>query len=496
MYKIGNLSRWNNSYFIFALTLSVFSVVAIYNVVQWEIAKEKIPTMHSLDLITGDEPHNLSITSEIIRHHNVYMEEYFNDEPHDPSLIWPSDYYNNTLLWQSYQRPDGHYINVHPNGLPLLLIPGYAIGGILGSMITMSVMSSLTSVFIYKFTRKLTTPKTGFFTTLLVSFSTLLFTYSNQIYADVVITLFLIASLYFILEKHRNGLHMAAVGVILGYGIFLKISFILIDVILIPLIFIMFFKHQISLKNFSLFCIVFALFVTLSIVNNMYTNNSVIGGAQTTSVINIFFTGKDQTGIFGAGAKIFGLTSIIESFFGKYHGMFIFSPILMLSTIGIKPLWDKNKQLVIIITLLSISIITGYTLTDPENILFAGDPPSRYFVPLIPLMGIAVACGFEKFSRRISYRILLIILTALSSAFSLAFAYNRIFSVDHALIKGKLVHLIYFNTDFFFPSLGTSIKYPMHHPLDIYNEIFLVSIVSLLVLGIMLPFLFEKKVIR
>ena len=34
------------------------------------------PNTTSLFIITGDEPHNLSITSQIIRHQNVFMEQH------------------------------------------------------------------------------------------------------------------------------------------------------------------------------------------------------------------------------------------------------------------------------------------------------------------------------------------------------------------------------------------------------------------------------------
>jgi len=491
-------SKRDRTTLIFVITLTVFSIVNIHQINNYENTRQIDPNTTSLYLVTGDEPHNLSITSQIIRHQNVFMEQYFLDENPDPNLTWPQYYYDDTRLWHSYQRDDGHYINYHGPGISYLLIPGFALAGIFGAFMTISIISSLTSVFIYKFTSKLTTSKIGVLTTIIFTFATLLFLYSNQIYADVVITLFLISSLYFIFEKHNDSFHMAITGTILGFGIFLKISFITIDIVLIPFVFFLVLKHKMSWKNFCYFIGFFTLLTVFAGVDNLYTHGSWIGGGNTSSILELFFTGiNNPEGYFSYNQQEIYTSSLIEIFFGKYHGLFIFSPIVILFTLGIKPLWNKNSSLFIVMLLCSILIITGYTLVNPLNSMNAGDPPFRYFIPIIPLMALLFALGFEKFSSNWFYRVLIIISSTIGVSFSLAFAFFsplRIYSISLTKFRGDLVHSIYQGTDFMFPSLC-----PLHaancstvqveiHPLNIYNEIFISIILIILLIGVIYSF--------
>ena len=483
-------SKRDKAILIFIITLIAFSIANVHQINSYENARQMDPNITSLYIVTGDEPHNLSITSQIVRHQNVFMEQHFLDKNHDPNLIWPQNYYEDPKLWHSYPRDDGHWINIRSPGTSYLLIPGFAVAGIFGAFMTISIISSFTSVFIYKFTSNLTTPKIGVLTTFIFTFATLLFTYSNQIYADVVITLSLISSLYFIFEKHNSSLHMAITGAILGFGIFLKLSFIIIDIVLIPFIFFLVLKHKISWKNFCYFLGFFALLTIFAGVDNLYTHGSLIGGGYTSTILELFTDVNNSERYFGYSQQEFYIPSLIEIFFGKYHGLFIFSPIAILFTLGIKPLWNKNSSLFIIILLCSILIIIGYTLINSLSSMVAGDPPFRYFIPIIPLMAIPFALGFEKFYNNWFYRILVISFSAIGISFAFAFAFlspQRILSVSHTDFKGNLVHLIYQGTDFMFTSLGPLNQHSwstveVHHPLNIYNVIFIsVMLISLLI---------------
>ena len=109
-------------------------------------------------------------------------------------------------------------------------------------------------------------------------------------------------------------------------------------------------------------------------------------------------------------------------------------------------------------------------------------------------MAIPFALGFQKFSKSWIYRILLLISLGISVAFSFAFAYDRMAGVGaHRGVKTQIIHTVYQGIDIIFPSLGPP-NYPGHHPLTIYNEIFLISMVVLLTIGIIIPFIKKQKV--
>ena len=343
---------------VFLLTFSIFILVNIYQFYPYYQLYTLDPiNQHSLHIITGDEPHYLSLTSVIINHNSLFVEDFFLDDVKDVNLRFSQEYYNQTNwdpLWHSYERSDGHYILKHDPGLSYLLVPGYFLGGIFGSLMTISLIASLNSVVMYKFCSKYVTAKIGFLTTLIFSFTTLFFIYSNQIYPEIVISLLLILSVYFIFEKKNSVLFYSLAGILLGIGVFFKISFIAIDIILIPLVISFVIFKKIKIKNFILFTICFLVITNLALVNNFYTHNSLIGGVFTEMALTSVFEGKGN--FLSDMESSFPPTQLIEMFFGT-NGIFIFSPIIFMAIIGVEQLWKKNYILLITIASISVSII-------------------------------------------------------------------------------------------------------------------------------------------
>jgi len=205
-----------NSVLVFIITFTIFSIINIY-----QEAYHAYPMM----MITGDEPHYVALTSTILRHQSIFVEDFFLDENPDPNLTFHQVFYDQPRRWHAEQRSDGHYVSQHGPGLAYLLIPGYAISGIFGAFTTMSLISSFTAVVIFKFTTNYTTTKIGFLTTMIFSFATLMLTWSNQIYADVAMMFFLILVLYFIFEKNQSSFYMGISGALLGFGFFFENHF-------------------------------------------------------------------------------------------------------------------------------------------------------------------------------------------------------------------------------------------------------------------------------
>ena len=489
---------------VFVITLTGFISIDVYQVCTFENLKKINSDVNIMALVTGDEPHYLSLTSEIIQHHNIYMEEYFSHL--DPKLSpWPQAYYNNSGTWESFQRDDGHWIMGGGPGVPFMLVPGYAVAGVFGAFVTMSTLSSLTSVFIYKLTSKLSTPRISFLTAIIFCFSTLLFTWSNQVYPDVVITLFLIVILYVIFEKNQNNMHMALAGALLGFGIFLKIFFIMIDLVFIPLVFFLLLTHKINLKNFMIFLSFFIILTGLAIINNISMYHSLIGGEETKSALYAitplhfllnppFNNDCSGCGLFTSNEAPWRIPELIDIFFGKYHGLFIFSPVVMLFVLGIKSLLNKNRLLLTTIVIMSTLDVGSYTWLHPLSSLDATDSPFRYFLPTIPLMAIPFALGLQKFSKNRIYRILILLFSVIGASFVFSFSFigGRMSECCYQIFKGNLVHTIYQGFDFILPSMGPS-SHPENYPLNSYNQIFLIVMIILLSIGVILPFFLKDK---
>jgi len=481
---------------VFFITIAIFSIVFSYQIINYEQNLKGKPNASFLWLITGDEPHYVSLTSNIIYHQNVFLENHFTSQfsgiNKDPFMTWPENF-KKPLTWHAEQREDGHWVTVHGPGLSYLILPGYILGGIYGVMVTMALAVSITSIVIYKFCSALTNNKIAFFTTIIFSFCTLLFTYSNKIFPDVIISVLVISSLYCVFQKFNSRFFMAMGGALLGLGIFFKISFFLFDIVLIPLIFILAFKHRISWQNLSVFVVFFIFLSIMAILNNILVYDNWIGGERTVSALEVITKGHEEaSGTFADNYSQYWPNVLIENFFGRFHGLFIFSPIVMLSALGIEKFWKKNKTLTITCFLISIVLIIGHLLILTIASIIGGDPPFRYFLPLVPLAAIPFATGIQRFSHNWIYRALFILLLIPSFAFSIAFAYHRSLPLAHLDIKRDLVSMVYPGIDFLFTNSGLasvgSIVFP-HVPITNENMFFLIIMTTLLTIGIILPFL-------
>lgn len=483
------------SFLVFLITLIPFSVVNIHQISIYENMIQENPDVATTVIVSGDEPWYLALTSVIIKHGSVYLDEHYLDPDPDPKLKWTPGFLNPNFWHANYITSEGHYISGHGPGTSFLLIPGYALAGVFGSMMTISIISSSTAVFLYKLTSKLTTWKIGFLTTLIFSFSTLFFIYSNRIYPEPIVTLAAISILYFVFEKRHSTTLLALSGAILGFLPFLKMPYVVLDFIIIPFVFVLFLKHQIKPKSFALFCIFFVFLTSLAALNNLLTYENVYAGTMKDVI-------HGYTNDLGSNSESFLAkyrpAALIAMFFDKYHGLFVFSPVTMLFVLGMKCFWNKNNSLFIISTLVSISLIGAYVWINPAGIMGGYDPPSRYISPIILLMALPFAFGLHKFSKNWIYRIILVIFITIGFSFSLAFSVlNRLSSLYHFESKGNIVHTIYQGIEFVFPSLGHDLEgldYVLEHqPLDVYQIIFLAIIIPLLFIGLLFPFLKDSK---
>ena len=484
--------RYRYPILIFVITLIAYLIVIEINMLRYEQTLKNYPNATHLLIVYGDEPFYLAIVSTIVFNHSIYLEQHFLGPDLDPNINkskWPESF-QDTHTWRAVDRGDGHYITLHGTGLPYLLVPGYALDGIKGAMITMAIATSFISVFIYNFVSRFTSTKTSIITTLIFSLSTLLLTYSNQIYPDVIISLFLIIPLYFIFFKNNSKYYMSYAGAMLGFGVFFKLSFLTIDVVLLPLVFLMTIRKKIPVKIFIFFIGFFLLMTFFAGLNNLYSWGTWKGSPVNPEAF------VQSGGYFGFDNSKYYFDVLIEEFFGKDHGLFIFSPVVMISVLGIGSLFFKNRLLAITILAVSCSLIIGYLYAIATLALLGDDPPFRYEMPLLPLMALPFALALERFSNKLSFKLLLFLLLIASIAFCLAFAENRFYSLDHFPSKMEVIHIIYQGLEFLFPVLGPADfggQHFPHHPLDSGNEIFLIGMMSLLISGIIISFKKEKS---
>jgi hypothetical protein len=113
----------------------------------------------------GDEPHYLIISQSLIKDGDLKIEN--NYRQRDYREYWGGD------LRPDYMKrgTDGEIYSIHAPGLPVLLLPVYAIGGYLGSILVLSVLAALTTRAVFDLTAELTSQRVALVATLAVCFT-------------------------------------------------------------------------------------------------------------------------------------------------------------------------------------------------------------------------------------------------------------------------------------------------------------------------------------
>jgi len=356
----------------------------------------------SLSLISGDEPTVLALTSAIVNHQSIFLEDYYLDPNPDPRLKFPPPYMGETgncTMWHGRIAEDGHCYSSHGLGPSIIAIPGYAIGGIFGAMVTMSVVFSLLGIMIFKLTSKLTTKRTGLITTLFFSFGTVLFAFSGEIHSEMPIGLILLSIMYLLFYKKTNSVNLALIGVLLGSMIFFKASFAIFFIIFIPVICYMVLTDKTNKKNIFYFFITFSAILLTFIIYESETQIVDLSrgqhGAFVERIPNLLE--RDFNEHLERISK--GITNYL---FGQIQGLFIFSPLVLLSFFGTKFAWKKNKLLTLTILLIFFTFLVIHTMFSIEGA--KATIPGRYLIPLMPLIAIFLACLFDRISKNIVFQ--------------------------------------------------------------------------------------------
>lgn len=151
--------------------------------------------------ITGDEPFYLLTTQSIIEDGNLDLKEEYWSRSYDEFFDHPDG------LWrQSVPTEDGRLLSPHDPGLSLLLVPGYAVGGLLGVQVELLLLAALAFVLLFVFvTRVSGSILASWVATLFIALSASSFVYATEIYPEVPAALLLIASLLVVSREPGSG---------------------------------------------------------------------------------------------------------------------------------------------------------------------------------------------------------------------------------------------------------------------------------------------------
>ena len=152
--------------------------------------------------ITGDEPFYLITTQSLLADGDLDLRNQYLARTYESFFDHPDE------LWrQSVPTDDGRLLSPHNPGLPVLLIPGFGLGGLMGAQAQLLLMAAATMALAFVLASRLTARHTTCWLVALgVGLTATAFIYSTEIYPEFPAALALVVALLVVTWRDRPGL--------------------------------------------------------------------------------------------------------------------------------------------------------------------------------------------------------------------------------------------------------------------------------------------------
>ena len=378
---------------------------------------------------TGDEPHYVVIIKSLVERGHLYVEEVYSD-PRPEWTTWP-------YSWHAVKGPDGHFYSTHGIGLPLLAAPFYMIGGSLGIILFIPLVTSLLNLSQYFACRRITgNDHVSFITALVMGFATLVCAYSNQFYPELLMALLLLVSLNLVLKYGlTNSVHLA-MGLLIGYGFLLKAAFAAIIAVFGLTLF------TISIRRRHWNVVLFAAGAAVWFTAFCFYNNTAFGNPFAVPLAS----GESAYPQILANNAIFAATGLL---FDRYRGLLPYSPIVILSLLGVRPLAREKP---VIFTLATSAFLAEYVGSSLFTHWWAGfSLPARYLVSVLPLFGLPLSLALKNNLRKLWFKTGAYCTIYLGLYLNLSLCWSRAVGLNVNTGKSDLLSSAYLGLDSLFP---------------------------------------------
>ena len=315
--------------------------------------------------LSGDEPHYLLMTYSLLHDGDLKVENNYADKDYQ-------EFYHGRI------RPHlayGSHYSVHGIGLPVLLLPGFALAGLAGVLITTALLVALSGALVYWVTLRFTGDR-GSSLAASVAFGLTMPTLYLGIAAYPELPAGLIVSVIFarFLAERPLSQGLAFVcGTLCGLLPLLHVKFIPLGLILL---------------------------VALTERYRM-RGKQLLAGASLGSVLVLGYifvsTGSwSPTAAYGR-SRVFleeipnGLAGLL---FDQEFGLLATAPVYLLGFAGLYPLFRCNRRA----GLCAGAVLMAVALPGAAHPLWSGgmSPPARFLFPALPLLAVAFGCAWSS----------------------------------------------------------------------------------------------------
>lgn len=325
--------------------------------------------------ITGDEPHYLLMSYSLMHDKDLNLKNNFEND--DAKTFYPGLSADQQVgLGQGTSNSDRWY-SIHGIGLPIMLLPGFAIAGKAGAVFTMVLLATITIWLTMAWTYQVTNNRRlSYFAA-----ASMLCMYSynglaGYIYPDVVVAGLTLAALLIIERHYGQWVFRSLVGLICGFLLLLHLKTIVIGG---PLLLLLAYKLWREEKRLPWEGVI--IFIAM-LVYFFLSNHGWFGVWNPTKIYG---------GLTFYSASPLAITSAI--LFDSMRGLLIYNPIMLLIFVGL-PVWYKRSRR---------SLFFALFVTLPSIVAFGtfrgwngGDSQiGRYAIDFLPILIPAVAFAVD-----------------------------------------------------------------------------------------------------
>ncbi|MEQ1731244.1 MAG: hypothetical protein ABL982_22980, partial [Vicinamibacterales bacterium] len=327
--------------------------------------------------IGGDEPHYLVITESLLRDGDLQIEN--NHQRRDYRAFFGGD-----LRPDYMQRgQNGQIYSIHAPGLPVLLLPVYAVAGYLGAVAFIGLIAALTALALFDLAELLAGRTAAVLTWFGVCLTVPFIPHSWAIFPEMPGALLVAWGTLWLLQpvERRTVVRWVVCGLALAWLPWLHTKFI---------VFLAFFSLGLGLRLLKEPAKLFALGtpIALSCAAWLYSFYALYGTF-------------DPEAPYGAYTQIYVLTQniphgLLGLFFDQKFGLLFYSPLYLVAVAGAWiGLREARLRFASAILLLTIAAFVGSTA---RLYMFWGgsSAPARFFVPVLPCLAPFVALGIAR----------------------------------------------------------------------------------------------------
>ncbi len=340
--------------------------------------------------LSGDEPHYLAITQGLWLYHTLDQ---------TPVLVVHHDffaYYHSLMSSHSLHR-DGRLYPLHPLGLPILLLPGFALAGAVGARATVALLAVLLCWRTLRLATRLVGPVPAALAVLGLGLSAPFVLNAGAIYPDVASGLAL-ALAYEAIDAARLTVRRAlALGLLLAAMPWLHVKLLVVVAAYMAwaAYALLYGRPRDGARASARRTVLLAALAldppVLSVAALIAFNGVVYGSPGLTAQ----FALRGQALLTGNP-----LGGMVGQLFAQGQGALGTAPLLLLAIPGAGALWRRDRA-----TALKVGLVTlpFWIVTLTYRDWWGGDcPPLRYLVPMLPLWTLGIAALLDGLRARAS----------------------------------------------------------------------------------------------